>query len=230
MTVKGEGVCAWPSIVNVTVPVGVPVAGFVTTAVYVTFVPRVDGLSDEVKAVVVAWTENCDVLPLGSVAVAVTNVSPAGSVRPSMKLALPAEPVVTGMLVRKVWPSGTPLDEPSALAKNSMVNECRCGGARSNGLDAAARECGVSGQTLVPAPGCCHRPTVSLWRLMPSLVLPKIEFWLIVSIVLLTTTRTPSSPLKAMTLVHSWPIHRSYCCCTNVRSRRYPYCPGWACL
>ena len=34
---------------------------------------------------------------------------------------------------------------------------------------------------------------------MPRLVLPKIEFRLIVSIVLLTTTCTPSLPLKAMT-------------------------------
>ena len=32
---------------------------------------------------------------------------------------------MTGMLVRKVWPSDTPLDEPGPVAKNSMVNEVK---------------------------------------------------------------------------------------------------------
>ena len=50
LTVIGEP--ATPSIVNMTVPVGVPVVA-VTVAVNVTFCPTVDGFCDDVTAVVV---------------------------------------------------------------------------------------------------------------------------------------------------------------------------------
>ena len=70
-----------------------------------------------------AWSENSEVLPSGSVAVAVTKVWPAGREEVvSVKLAWPAASVIAGMLVRKVWPSATPPAEPRALAKNSTVN------------------------------------------------------------------------------------------------------------
>ncbi len=76
---SGTGVSACPSIVKVTVPVGVnrdPVA--VTTAVNVTCWPTVDGFSDDETAVTVAGNdcdptavENSEVFPIESVAVAV---------------------------------------------------------------------------------------------------------------------------------------------------------------
>ena len=54
------GVCAWPSMVNVTVPVGVPwYDGAVTTAVKVTGWPTVDGFADDETAVCVAGNA-CD--------------------------------------------------------------------------------------------------------------------------------------------------------------------------
>ena len=47
------GVCAWPSMVNVTVPVGVAGTSAETTAVKVTSWPTVDGSMDDVSVVVV---------------------------------------------------------------------------------------------------------------------------------------------------------------------------------
>ena len=50
------GVCAWPSMVKVTVPVGVPeYVGADTVAVKVTCWPTVDGSTDDVTVVVDAW-------------------------------------------------------------------------------------------------------------------------------------------------------------------------------
>ncbi len=46
--------CAWPSMVNVTLPVGVPVPEVgATVAVNVTWSPKVDGFSDETTVVMV---------------------------------------------------------------------------------------------------------------------------------------------------------------------------------
>jgi hypothetical protein len=75
---SGKGECAWPSMVNETLPVGMPWnPGALTTAVKVTCWPSVDGLADEVTVVMVAdnpttptMVENCDVSPSASVVVA----------------------------------------------------------------------------------------------------------------------------------------------------------------
>ena len=52
--VSATGACAWPSIVNVTVPPGVPVPALATTAVKVTAWPTVEGLAEAVSRVRVA--------------------------------------------------------------------------------------------------------------------------------------------------------------------------------
>ena len=59
------GVCAWPSMVKVTVPVGVPeYVGAVTVAVKVTCSPTDDGLTDDARVGV-------DVLRTGALTVCV---------------------------------------------------------------------------------------------------------------------------------------------------------------
>jgi hypothetical protein len=78
-TASAMGVCACPSMVKVTVPVGVPAnPGAVTIAVNVTGWPTVDGFNDADTEVIVAGSpgaptalENSEVFPFGSVAVAV---------------------------------------------------------------------------------------------------------------------------------------------------------------
>ena len=78
-TESATGVCAWPSMVNVTVPVGVPWnPAAVTTAVKVTGWPTFEGFDVHDTAVIVAGRdgvptafENAEVFPSGSVAVAV---------------------------------------------------------------------------------------------------------------------------------------------------------------
>ena len=55
-TASATGGAARPSIVNVTVPVGVPAEPAATVAVKVTAWPAVAGSADEVSFVVVAWS------------------------------------------------------------------------------------------------------------------------------------------------------------------------------
>jgi len=78
-TESDTGVSACPSMVKVTVPVGVPEKdGALTTAVKVTCWPTVDGFIDDASTVMEPGRvldptafENAEVFPLGSVAVAV---------------------------------------------------------------------------------------------------------------------------------------------------------------
>jgi hypothetical protein len=63
--------------------------------------------------------ENSDVLPLGSVAVAVAIVTAPTT---AWKVALPSAPVVTCVEPTNVCPSPFPLPSQAALSKNSIVN------------------------------------------------------------------------------------------------------------
>jgi hypothetical protein len=94
--------------VAVAVPVGVGVAVGVD-------VPVGDGVTTTT-----AWqSENSDVLPLGSVAVAVTTpVAPVGRV--ALRTALPEPSVVAVVAPRNVWPSPKKVASQAALAKNSI--------------------------------------------------------------------------------------------------------------
>ena len=66
--------------------------------------------------------ENSEVLPAGSVAVAVTNWPPETEVgKVKLKLALQPPSVVTGMEPIKVFPSPLPEGSHAGLAKNSSV-------------------------------------------------------------------------------------------------------------
>src|SRR5438105_216180 len=114
-----------PLFVNqstVTVAVGVGLAVTVKIACVVPLFPSVTltSLTASVVAPACRQFENSEVLPAGSVAVAVTRVRTEGTV--TLKLALPAPSVVTVVDVRNVRPSPLPFALHVALSKNSMVN------------------------------------------------------------------------------------------------------------
>ena len=85
-----------------------------------------DAPSDRERSAVVgagalAHAANSEVLPAGSVAVAVTTL-PAGSAKALLKLALPLASVVALTAPRKVWPSPKPEGSQLGLEKNSILN------------------------------------------------------------------------------------------------------------
>ena len=120
-TESDTGVCAWPSIVNVTVPVGVPgYDGAVTTAVNVTGWPTVAGFSDDETVVVEAGRD----------------ASPTAASR------TPRCP----RRGRSPWPCSkasrlghreSPMPEPSILTVTAWTNvsPCSCPGAGFVGLE-----------------------------------------------------------------------------------------------